>query len=175
MNITRSRANERPRPRAGETVILFSVGGAKFAIAASAVDEIRDLTALQKIGLGTAQPKFAKVRQMLERQGQRYFVVDACEHFHLAMARPSRILVLRHAATAVTVDAIDCMLELNAIQALPRAFSGEERNWYRGLALVKGRVIPVVRPEAFLSKAEVALIEATMQGREASGRMAARA
>ena len=174
MNVTRSRTMERSRPRLGETVIVFSVAGAMFAIAASAVDEIRDLTALQKFTLGTAQQRLARVKQTLERQGRRYFVVDACEHFHLAMARPSRLLVLRHAAVAVAVDAIDCMLELNALQALPRAFSGEERNWYRGLAVVKGRVVPVIRPEAFLSKAEVALIESAIQGRESVARAVAK-
>jgi len=172
MNSSRSTTNGGSGLKSGETVILFSVGGSKFAIAASAVDEIRDLVGLQKFGLGTVQQEFAKVKQTFDRQGKRYFVVDAREHFHLAMARPSRLLVLRHAAAAVIVDAIDRMVELNALQALPRAFSGEERNWYRGLALLEGRVIPVVRPEAFLSKAEVALIEASI--REATGRMAVR-
>src|SRR5207248_10817924 len=47
------------------------------------------------------------------RQGQRYFMVDACEHFRLAMARPARVLVLRHARAAVSVDAIESMLELD--------------------------------------------------------------
>ena len=73
----------------------------------------------------------------------------------------------------MSVDAIESMLELNAMQALPKAFSGEERNWYRGLALIKGKVIPVVRPEAFLSKAEVALIEASLRSREAGARAVA--
>jgi chemotaxis signal transduction protein len=175
MSVSRSRISDKSTPRPGETVILFSVAGAKFAIAASAVDEIRDLAGLQKFWSGAVQQKFAKVKQTLERQGQRYFVVDACEHFHLAAARSSRLLILRHASAALAVDAIDCMLELNSIQALPRAFSGEERNWYRGLALVEGRVIPVVRPESFLSKAEVTLIEASVRGREAGGRTVARA
>lgn len=173
MNRSRPTSSGSSRPKAGETVILFSVGGSKFAIAASAVEEIRDLVGLQRAGLGTLQQKFAKVKQTFERQGQRYFVVDACEHFHLATARPSRLLVLRHAAAAVIVDAIDCMLELSSLQALPRPFSGEERNWYRGLAVVDGKVIPVVRPEAFLSKAEVVLIEASM--RDVTARMVARA
>ncbi|HWY69292.1 MAG TPA: chemotaxis protein CheW [Terriglobales bacterium] len=175
MNSSRSRnIGSRFKPRSGETVILFSVGGAKFAIAASAVEEIRDLAGLQKLGLGVQQ-RFAKVKQTLERQGQRYFVVDTSEHFHLVAVRPSRVLILRHARAAVIADAIDCMHELNSMQALPRAFSGEERNWYRGLALVKGRVIPVVRPEAFLSKVEVALIEASMRDRETAGQVVSRA
>jgi chemotaxis signal transduction protein len=173
MNITRSKNDSRLRPPSGETVILFSVGAAKFAIAASAVEEIRDLAGLQKLVLEAAQKKLAKVRQTIVRQGKTYFVVDACEHFQLSLSRPSRLLVMRHAAAAVMVDAIDSMIELHSMQALPRAFSGEERNWYRGLALVKGKVIPIVRPEAFLSRSEVALIEALL--REAAGRVAVRA
>lgn len=161
------------QPRPGETMILFSVGGSKLAIAASAVDEIRDLTGLEKFSFEAASPRFGKVKQVFERQGRRYFVVDSCEHFHLATARPSRLLVLRHATTAVVVDAIDCMLELNSMQALPRAFSGEERNWYRGLAVVKGKVIPVVRPESFLSRTDVAFIEASLRVGEAGSQLGA--
>ncbi|PYX99304.1 MAG: hypothetical protein DMG64_12095 [Acidobacteria bacterium] len=173
MSVSRASRNEKSGARSGEAVILFSVAGMKFAIAASAIEEIRDFTGVQKLGLGTIPEKFSKVKQILERQGQRYFMVDACEHFRLAMARPARVLVLRHARAAVSVDAIESMLELNAMQALPKAFSGEERNWYRGLALIKGKVIPVVRPEAFLSKAEVALIEASLRSREAGARAVA--
>lgn len=166
MSRTRSEATDRTQPSSGETMILFSVGGSKFAIAASAVEEIRNLTGLQNFILEGANPRFGKVRQVFERQGRQYFVVDPCTHFHLAMARPSRLLVLRHATTAIVVDAIDCMVELNSIQALPRAFSGEERNWYRGLAVVNGKVIPVVKPESFLNRADVALIEASLRAHE---------
>ena len=81
-------------------------------------------------------------------------------------------MVLRHAPAAVMVDAIERMQEIDSIQALPAAFRGEERNWYRGLTVVKGRVIPVVRPEAFLTKAEAVLLQATLRGSEA-GRSAA--
>lgn len=168
MSRSRSDASDRIQPRSGETMILFSVGGSKFAIAASAVEEIRDVTGLRKFSLEGANPRFGKVKQVLERQGRRYFIVESCEHFHLAMARPSRLLVLRHATAAIAVDAIDCMIELNNIQALPEAFSGEERNWYRGLAVVKGKVIPVVKPDSFLSRADVVLIEASLRGREAA-------
>lgn len=174
MNASRSITNDRIRVRS-EQVILFSVSGWKFAIAASAVEEIRDLSGLRKSDLHVSNSKLEKVKQILERQGRNYFVVDSCEHFQLAKVRPSRVLVFRHARAAVTVDAIDCMLEMNSMQALPKAFSGEERTWYRGLALVKGRVVPVVRPEAFLSKADVALIEASIRGREAAARVGIRA
>jgi chemotaxis signal transduction protein len=168
MTASRSASSDRLRPKSGEAVILFSVGGSRFAIAASAVEEIRDLNGLRKISLGMISPKFEKVKQLLERQGRNYFVVDSCEHFRLAMTRPSRLLVLRHAAAGVVVDGIDSILELHTIQALPRAFSGEERNWYRGLALVNGKVVPVVKPEAFLSKTDVVLLQASMRSSAAA-------
>jgi hypothetical protein len=58
------------------------------------------------------------------------------------------------------------MKEIHSIQALPEGFRGEERNWYRGLTLLKGSVVPVIRPEAFLTKAEVTLLNALKRSRE---------
>jgi hypothetical protein len=55
------------------------------------------------------------------------------------------------------------MQDLAAIHALPAAFSGEERRWYRGLAVIKGKVIPVVNESAFLSKAEAVLLAAAAE------------
>jgi hypothetical protein len=63
----------------------------------------------------------------------------------------------------VSVDGIEGMRDVHSIQALPTAFSGEEREWYRGLALIKGKVVPVVRPEAFLSKAQTTLLSAWLR------------
>jgi hypothetical protein len=49
------------------------------------------------------------------------------------------------------------MCELTAVRKLPQAFTGEERQWYRGLTVVEDKLIPVVNPQAFLSKAESAV------------------
>ena len=143
-----------------EMVILFSVGGVKFAIVADAVDEIRELGGLKEFSTGISDPKLKSVRHTLDRQGQRYFVLDGCSHFGARERRPTRLMVLRHVRAAVMVDSVDRMQEIQLIRPLPDAFSGKERDWYRGLAVIKGKVVPVVKPEEFLSKAEVSLLNA---------------
>jgi chemotaxis signal transduction protein len=138
-----------------EGVILFSVGGFKFAIAAGAVNEIRGLEGLQEFTHGGISTRLEKLRHTLERGGITYFVVDAARHFHLSRSSPGRVLILRNTPTAVLVDATDRMLDIFALHALPRAFTGDERVWYRGLAVLNGEVVPVVNPGAFLSKEEL--------------------
>jgi chemotaxis signal transduction protein len=146
--------------RKKETVILFTVGGCMFAIAANAVDEIREIA-----GLRHFPSRLPKVRHTLERQNREYFVVDAATHFRMSDANPSRLMVLRHTPVVVIVDAIERMQEIYSIQALPDGFRGEERNWYRGLTVLKGRVVPVVRSEAFITKAEITLLNALLRGK----------
>jgi len=50
------------------------------------------------------------------------------------------------------------MTEISALYALPHAFTGQERQWYRGLAVLAGtdgqpEVVPVVNPDAFATAA----------------------
>jgi chemotaxis signal transduction protein len=150
----------RPRPRPGsyEGVILFSVGGFKFAIAAGAVKEIRGLEGLRELAFADIISRVDKLRYTLERGGATYFVVDAARHFDLPAAAPGRILILRNSSTAVLVDATDRMTDISVLHALPRAFTRDERTWYRGLAVMNGEVIPVVNPNAFLNKAEQEMV-----------------
>ncbi|HET9744038.1 MAG TPA: chemotaxis protein CheW [Terriglobales bacterium] len=143
-----------------ETAILFSLSGYRFAIAAGAVDEIRPLAGLKEFQPTVADPRFAKVKHILERQGRRYFVIDTCALFHVPPSDSSRLLLLRNVPAAVMVDGIEQMHEIETIHALPLAFAGEERRWYRGIALIRGRVVPVVSVEAFLTRAEAALLSA---------------
>jgi chemotaxis signal transduction protein len=160
VKISQSRPQVSTPRRAQETVILFSAGGAHFAIAAPAVEEIRDTAGLKSFVSYAFQDRFAKIKHTLERQGKTAFVVDACAHFRIPEKQPARVMILRHAPAALAVESIDGMKEIYAIHKLPDAFIGEERNWYRGLTLIEGRIVPVVRPEAFLSKAEAALLAA---------------
>ena len=92
-----------------------------------------------------------------------YFVVSAAAHFQLPPSRPSRVLILRNAPTAVLVDSTDRILEISALHALPRAFVHEERGWYRGLAVMGGDVVPVVNHNAFLDKAELEVLRAGLE------------
>ena len=160
MKISQSRARTSTPRRAQEAVILFSAGGAMFAIGARAVEEIRETTGLKRFASFAFQDRFAKVKHTLERQGKTIFVVDAYTHFRVREMQPARVMVLRHAPAALAVESIDGMKEIYAIHRLPVAFTGEERNWYRGLTLIEGRIVPVVRPEALLSKTETALLTA---------------
>ena len=168
MKISQSRPLASAPRRAQETVILFSAGGAHFAISARAVEEIRETAGLKGFVSYAFQDRFAKVKHTLDRQGKTIFVVDACTHFCIDEKQPARVMVLRHAPAAVAVESIDGMKEIYAIHKLPVAFTGEERNWYRGLTLIEGRLVPVVRPEALLSKAETALLAAASPAGRAS-------
>jgi chemotaxis signal transduction protein len=166
---TSRREQRKQTARRGEAMILFAVAGNTFAIAATAVDEIRNLDGLRPRAYSQAM-RVAKVRHLLHRDSKTYYVVDANTHLNMLPSKPTRLLVLRDCNIAVLVDRIDRMAEINAIYALPRAFAGDERRWYRGLALMnaEGRldntdVVPVVNPQAFLTAAEVQVLEASLK------------
>ena len=153
-----------PRPEATrEDVIVFSVGAFKFAIAANAVKEIRSMEGLKEFTLGGISAQIVKLRYTLERGGTTYFVVDAARHFGLPPSRASRVLILRNATTAVLVDETDRIMQISTLHALPRAFTHEERGWYRGLAVVNGEALPVVNHHAFLNKQELELLRAGLE------------
>ncbi len=159
MRLTRSQPKR--SSRRGEAVILFSVAGISFAIAVSAVEEIRSTDGLRPAPPGFAGSRLPRVKYLLEREHKTYFVIDANLHFHILPSRATRVLILRHAPVAVLVDNIERTSEITVLHALPRAFEGEERQWYRGIALFGEQVVPVVRPEAFLSKGELAVAQAS--------------
>jgi len=146
-----------------EDVILFTVAETRFAIAANAVDEIRNMDGLlpHKSGFDhrLAKVKFTLVREKKDRE-KMYFVVDANTHFRGSASKPSRVLVMRNFPVALMVDGIDRMMQISAVISMPQAFTGEERNWYRGLAVMDGKVVPVINPESFLTKGEIAVLEA---------------
>src|SRR5215813_12429479 len=143
-----------PPKQAREDVIVFVVGGFKFAIAAGAVKEIRGMEGLHPFTLGGISAQIAKLTYTLERSGTTYFVISAAKHFGLPTAQPSRVMILRNAPVAVLVDSTDRIMEISALHALPRVFTGDERSWYRGLAVLNGAVVPVVNHHAFLNKGE---------------------
>jgi chemotaxis signal transduction protein len=161
--------DKKPRGK-HEAVILFMVGNYTLAIAAHAVEEIRNIEGLKPLPAGAITPRLAKFRQVLERDRKRYFVVDSNLHFRLFPSKATRLLVLRDSAAAVLVDHTDRILEIGSLHALPRAFQGEERSWYRGVAMIEDRVVPVVNPAAFMSKSEFTVLEAALAGAEAAAK-----
>jgi chemotaxis signal transduction protein len=146
-----------------ESVILFGVGDFTFAIGAAAVDEIRNADGLQQIGVA-GDIRVPKVKYRLKREGRTFYVVDAMQYFRLLPSHTNRLLLLRNSHVAVLVSHIDRMTEIGNVLALPHAFRGEERTWYRGLTVLDASgdtpvVVPVVRPEGFLSVDELKLVE----------------
>jgi chemotaxis signal transduction protein len=147
--------NAKPRrARHTERVILFFVSSQLFAISAAAVREIRSTDSLAGGAVEIESGELSKVRHVVERGHEIYFVVNACLHFGLPVTRPALVLILRQSRVAVLVDRIERMEEISAIYALPRAFEGDERRWYRGLAYLEDTVIPVLNPEGFLRPEE---------------------
>jgi chemotaxis signal transduction protein len=148
----------RPAKRS-EQVIVFTVASCRFAIAMDAVQEIRSTDSLAGAATELAQSALKKVRHRIERGGKSYFVVHAGLHFGLPVTRPTLVLVLRKSRACALVDRIEEMIEISAVRPLPRAFSGQERRWYRGLALIGDRVVPVVNPSGFLTGEDIALLD----------------
>jgi chemotaxis signal transduction protein len=147
-------ASGTPRARRSEQVILFLVSGRTFAIAADAVKEIRSTDSLAGAAIEFENSEIPKVRHVIERGNRMCYVVNGCAHFHLPTSRPALALLLRQYRVAFLVDSVDRIAEIPAVYALPLAFSGEERSWYRGLAYIEDSVIPVVQPGGFLTHEE---------------------
>jgi chemotaxis signal transduction protein len=163
---------QRKRPGNREDVILFAVGPYTFAIGAKSVEKIENMEELRPIKLNAALPRLAKVKHTLERERQ-YFVVDASTHLLMLPSRASRVLMLRNSSVALAVDSIDRIAEISAIHPLPHSFIGEERGWYRGVALIQDAVVPVVNAEAFLTTSDLKQMQAALSKSAQSSKQAA--
>lgn len=161
-----------PRKGTREDVIVFTIGEFRFAIAAGAVSEIRNTAGLQRLrATGDKMP--VQVEYTLERDGITHFVVNGARHFYLPLGKSTRVLVLRHTPAAVLVDSTDRMMEISTLHALPLAFDHEERQWYRGLAVLNDEAVPVVNPAAFLSRNEIAILRDAIEKTQSQPRAAA--
>ena len=155
MRLTRQK--KRVQRAAGFPVILFTIGEQLFAIDAALVNEIQSLQGLQP--LGTQPRQFGKVRHTVTREGRRYWVVDGNVHLGMMPTHSTRVLLLDHTPVALKVDAIVRMTEISRVLALPHAFHGEERHWYKGLALIDGTVVPVINADSLLSHYDMTALE----------------
>jgi chemotaxis signal transduction protein len=144
-----------------EDVIIFHVGEMRFAIAAQDVEEIRNIDGLVPRHFGL-DARLAKVKATLTRNksaaAPTYYVVDSALHFQLPAATSTRLLVMRGHPVAVLADSVDRMMQVSELHALPHAFQGAERTWYRGLAVLDGKVIPMLEPGSFLLAEEMQLL-----------------
>jgi len=171
MKIASQEAGKTRRTRRSETIILFSVAHQTFAISAESVQEIRSTDSLAGAANEIEQPAITKVHHTIERAHRTYYVVNACAHFSLPVTRPTLVLILRQLRVAVLVDKIERMAEISAVHPLPRAFTGEERRWYRGLAYVEDHVIPVIHPAGFLTNDEFHLLDRVAKAAESQREM----
>lgn len=159
----------------GQAAILFTVGEYTFAVPADIVREIQGLQDLRLISseltpirsrYDSAAPGIGalgkKVRYTLHRGNRLHFVIDANVYLGLSPTTSTRVLVFRGQPVALKVDGIDRMTLLTHTVPLPLAFTGEERRWYANLAIVDGRVIPVLNPDALLSRLEITTLEALL-------------
>jgi len=143
-----------------EPVIVFLAGRAQMAIPASALHEIRSTDSLAGEAAMLEQAEFPWVRHTIERSGTTHYVVNVGSFFGLPRTRPSLVLVLRGVRCALLVDRIERMDALSSIYALPRAFQGDERRWYLGLALFEDGVVPMLNPNGLLTREHLERLDA---------------
>ncbi len=146
-----------------EQVILFRVSGQLFAVSSGSVQEVRSVDSLAGSATEITAPGLKKVRHIVRRGDKSLFVVNGALHFGLPLTSGLLVFVLRRTRTALLIDGIEKMTTMTRLQALPQAFCNEERNWYRGVTALDQNVVPVVKPEGFLTSDEIALLERTLQ------------
>jgi chemotaxis signal transduction protein len=143
-----------------EQIILFRVSGQIFAISSASVQEVRSVDNIAGMAQDLPESTIRKVRHSIRRGDRTLYIVNAALHFGLSPQPASLVFFLRRTRTALLIDGIEKMTTMSRLQALSLAFQGDERNWYRGLTSLDQTVIPVVKPEGFLSLEELTLLEA---------------
>ena len=152
------------KPPAGRTeqIILFRVSGQIFAVSSASVQEVRGVDSLSGIAKDISHPALRKVKHVVRRGENSVYVVNAAMHFGLPPAPAALVFVLRRARTALLIDGIEKMTSMSRLQALPLAYCHEERTWYRGLTALDQTVVPVVKPDGFLTPDELFLLDASL-------------
>ena len=145
-----------------EQIILFRVSGQIFAVSSASVQEVRGVDSLSGAAKEISQPSLRKVKHIVRRGENSIYVVNAAMHFGLPPAPPALVFVLRRTRTALLIDGIEKMTTMSRLQALPLAFCHEERGWYRGLTALDQTVVPVVKPDGFLTPDELFLLDASL-------------
>jgi chemotaxis signal transduction protein len=152
----------KPVPLREEQIILFRIGEQLFALSSSSVKEVRSAESLSGGATEIDAPGVEKVRQFVRRGNNTLFLVSGATHFGLSAPEGILAFVLRNTRTALLVDSIEKMTAMTRLQALPLSFCHEERQWYRGLTALDQTVVPVVRPEGFLSDEELLMLDAAL-------------
>ena len=149
-------------PLRSEQIILFRIGEQLFALSSSSVQEVRSADSLSGGAHEINAPGIDKVRQFVRRGPNTLFLVSGAAHFGLSAPDGILAFVLRNTRTALLVDSIEKMTAITRLQALPLSFCHEERQWYRGLTALDQTIVPVVRPEGFLSDDELMMLDSAL-------------
>ena len=120
------------------------------------------MDSLSAVAKGISHPDLHKVKQYVRRGEYLVYVVNAALHFGLPPVAPALVFVLRRTRTALLIDGIEKMTSMSRLQALPQAFCHEERVWYRGLTALDQSVVPVVKPDGFLTPEELFILDASL-------------
>ena len=158
----------KPGALRSEQIILFRIGDQLFALSSASVQEVRSTDSLTTGAGEISAPGIGKVRRFVRRADGTLFLVDGAAHFGLSAAPGILAFVLRNTRTALLVDGIEKMTAMTRLQELPLSFCHQERQWYRGLTALEQIVVPVVRPEGFLSAEELSLLDAALPPPEES-------
>lgn len=118
------------REESGDSVILLRAAGWRFGIYAAEVKEICELD---------APPK--------EKHGGR--ILRLSEELGLKGGAELRVLMLGGLELGLAVDEVEKMTVVREVLPLPSIFRGREREWYCGLLVVEGLVVPLLNSAAF--------------------------
>lgn len=145
-----------------EQVILFRIANQPFAVSAAAIQEIRSTDNLSGDPVEISRTGLKKVRHTIQRGQRTVYVVHGGTLFGLPQSRATLVFLMRETRAALLVDGIERMAAISRLFSLPQAFCGEERAWYRGLAVIDDSVMPVVKPDGLLSAGEIELLDAAL-------------
>jgi len=115
----------------GESVILFRVAGWRFGVNAVDVKEIREL-----------DPHWRD-----EKDGA--VTIRLGEELGLKARGEHRVLMLRGLDVGIAVDEVEKMTVVREVLPLPAIFRGREREWYTGLLVLEGLVVPLLNSMDF--------------------------
>lgn len=161
-------APQKQQPLRTEQIILFRISGQIFAVSSASVQEVRSVDTLSGAAKEIPNVGLRKVGHVVQRGEHTLYVVNGALHFGLPPSPAALVFILRRTRTALLVDGIEKMTSITRLQALPQAFCHEERNWYRGLAAIDQAVIPVVKPEGFLTPDELFQLDSAQAAESAA-------
>jgi chemotaxis signal transduction protein len=159
-------APAKSQPVRTEQIILFRISGHLFAVSSASVQEVRSVDTLAGAAKEIAQAGLRKVRHIVQRGEHSLYVVNGSAHFGLPASPAALVFILRRTRTALLIDGIEKMTTMTRLQALPQAFCHEERDWYRGVTAIDQTVVPVVKPEGFLTPDELFVLDSALQQSE---------